>query len=63
MFYLLIYNDNTHNMYLNKLLTSVRKFGKNIKIVKFNKNDMNTDFVNKNILSYWRGRYLYALHL
>ena len=50
-------------MYLNKLLTSVRKFGKNIKIVKFNKNDMNTEFVNKNILSYWRGRYLYALHL
>ena len=58
MFYLLVYNDNTHNMYLNKLLTSVRKFGKNFKIVKFNKNDMNTDFVNKNknILSCWRGR-------
>ena len=57
MFYLLVYNDNTHNMYLNKLLTSVRKFGKNFKIVKFNKNDMNTDFVNKNknILSCQRG--------
>ena len=57
MFYLLVYNDNTHNIYLNKLLTSVRKFGKNCKIIKINKNDISMDFVNKNknILSCQRG--------
>lgn len=37
MLYFLVYNDNTHTIHLNKLLSSVIKYGKAFKILMFNK--------------------------
>jgi hypothetical protein len=56
-FYFLVYDDNCHNNYLNKLLESVKKYDKKFEIIKFNKNDIDTEFIkkNKHILSLKRG--------
>ena len=48
MNYFLVYNDNTHNHYLEKLLQTVQEYGRNFKIIKFDKNDIDADFVEKN---------------
>lgn len=55
--YFLVYQDNTHNQYLKRLLPSVKKYGKQFKIIKFNKKNIKDDFLNKNnsILSSDRG--------
>jgi hypothetical protein len=57
MIYFLVYNDNTHNPHIDKLLKSVRMYGKECKIIIFNKNDIDVDFFNKNksILNCSRG--------
>jgi hypothetical protein len=48
MLYFLVYNDNTHNHYLDKLLKSVEMYGTEFKIIIFNKNDIDHDFCEKN---------------
>jgi len=48
MLYFLVYNDNTHNIYLEKLLNSVKEYGKEFQIIVFNKNDIDIDFSRKN---------------
>jgi hypothetical protein len=57
MFYFLVYNDNTHRSHLNRLLASVNQFGKEFKILIFNKKNMDADFVSKHksILTCERG--------
>jgi hypothetical protein len=57
MLYFLVYNDNTHNQHIDKLLKSVRMYGKEFEIIIFNKNDIDTEFVkkNKSILNCSRG--------
>jgi hypothetical protein len=57
MHYFLVYNDNTHNHYLNKLLESVNQFGPEFEIILFNKEDMDKNFTdrNSNILTLSRG--------
>jgi hypothetical protein len=57
MFYFIIYNDNKHNEYLEKLLSSLKKYGKEFKLMAFNKNDIDKDFKEKNkeILNCSRG--------
>ena len=57
MFYFIIYNDNKHNKYLEKLLSSLKKYGKEFKLMAFNKNDIDKDFKEKNkeILNCSRG--------
>lgn len=57
MLYFLVYNDDTHNYFLNNLVESVKKYGKNFEIIIFDKNDMDKDFVlkNQNILELKRG--------
>tara|TARA_B100001059_G_C17745815_1_gene534234 strand:- start:45 stop:734 length:690 start_codon:yes stop_codon:yes gene_type:complete len=46
-YYFLVYNDNSHTEYLNNLLNSVRKMGKEFKIIIFNKTNIDTNFLNK----------------
>lgn len=57
MLYFLVYNDNTHNNYLDKLLESVKIYGKEFKIIIFNKTDIDPDFyiANASILDCSRG--------
>lgn len=57
MFYFLVYNDNTHISHLNRLLESVKQFGKIFKILIFNKHEIDSDFVSKynSILTCERG--------
>lgn len=57
MKYFLVYNDNTHNKYLDKLLESVSKYGKDFSIIKYDKKEIDKDFVknNKKILDCKRG--------
>ena len=57
LFYFIIYNDNKHNKYLEKLLSSLKKYGKEFKLMAFNKNDIDKDFKEKNkeILNCSRG--------
>jgi hypothetical protein len=57
MLYFLVYNDNTHHDYIVKLLQSVEIYGKEFKIIIFEKNDIDNEFVNKNksILNCARG--------
>jgi len=57
MLYFLVYNDNTHNHHLNKLLKSVKEYGKQFQIIIFHKNDIDVGFKNKynSILSCHRG--------
>jgi hypothetical protein len=37
MLYFLVYNDNTHNYYLDKLLQSVKIYGEEFNIIIFEK--------------------------
>jgi len=57
MLFFLVYDDNNHNEYLDKLLASVEDYGKKFKIIRFNKNDINKEFIkkNKSILGFYRG--------
>jgi hypothetical protein len=57
MLYFLVYNDNTHNFYLDKLINSVKKYGEDFNIIVFDKNDIDSDFLQKNnsILNSTRG--------
>lgn len=57
MIYFLVYNDNTHNSHVAKLLESVKKYGEDFKIVIFNKSEIDKEFVDKNsyILNCKRG--------
>ncbi len=48
MLYFLVYNDNTHNNYLEKLLQSVKIYGKEFNIIIFEKKDIDNDFIEKN---------------
>jgi hypothetical protein len=48
-YYFLVYNDNTHINYLEQLINSVKKYGKEFEIIIFNKNDIDNDFFYKNI--------------
>ena len=59
MNYFLVYHDNSNNytFYINQLLESVNKYGKNFKIILFSKGDIDEDFLekNKNIFSHSKG--------
>ena len=57
MLYFLVYNDNTHNYYLDKLLESVKIYGEEFNIIIFEKKDIDHDFIEKNkaILNCKRG--------
>ena len=57
MLYFLVYNDNTHKKYIYKLLKSVKMYGKNFKIIIFNKHYIDKNFFlkNKAILDCKRG--------
>jgi len=57
MLYFLVYNDNTHNIYLEKLLNSVKAYGNGCKIIVYNKNNIDKEFYlkNKEILDLPRG--------
>jgi hypothetical protein len=50
MLYFLVYNDNTHSKYLNKLLESIKIYGKEFQIIIFDKKDIDSEFINKNKL-------------
>jgi len=56
-YYFLLYNDNTHIYYINELLKSIKKYGKEFEIVLFNKEYIDSDFfeINKEILLQDRG--------
>jgi len=47
MLYFLVYNDNTHHHYLNKLLQSVKIYGEEFNIIIFEKKDIDNDFFQK----------------
>jgi hypothetical protein len=49
MLYFLVYNDYTHINYLEQLINSIKKYGKEFEIIIFNKNDIDNDFFQKNI--------------
>jgi hypothetical protein len=57
MFYFLVYNDNTHNVYLNKLIQSVKLHGAEFEVIVFDKSSIENEFIEKNqaILSCRRG--------
>jgi hypothetical protein len=57
MLYFLVYNDYQHNHYLDKLLESVKMYGKEFNIIVFDKNNIDSEFVekNKSILNCPRG--------
>jgi hypothetical protein len=57
MYYFLVYNDNQYSEYLNTLLESVKKYGKNFEIIIFDKSEIDSDFTmkNKSILSLNKG--------
>jgi hypothetical protein len=57
MLYFLVYNDNTHTIHIQKLLQSVKIYGKEFQIIVFNKNDIDDKFKNNNssILNCKRG--------
>jgi hypothetical protein len=57
MYYFLVYDDGSHNNHLCCLLDSVKKYGSQFEIIKFNKNQIDNDFMIKNetILSQNRG--------
>jgi len=57
MLYFLVYNDNTHNYHLAKLLQSVKMYGEKFNIIIFEKNDIDKKFIekNKSILNFRRG--------
>lgn len=57
MLYFLVYNDNTHNIHMDRLLKSVQEYGKEFEIIIFNRSDIDAEFMNKNkdILDLQRG--------
>ena len=57
MLYFLVYNDNTQKTYLEKLLSSVKQYGKEFNIIVFEKTEIDRDFLenNKRILECGRG--------
>jgi len=57
MFYFLVYNDNTHNVHLNKLIQSVKIHGAEFEVIVFDKSSIENEFIEKNkaILSCRRG--------
>ena len=57
MYYILIYDDETHTSYLNKLIESTHHYGPEFNIIKFHKNDIDDEFKlkNKEILNFHRG--------
>jgi len=57
MYYFLVYDDGTHTEYINKLLESVKIYGPQFEIIRFQKSDMDPEFVslNSNILTQKRG--------
>jgi hypothetical protein len=57
MLYFLFYNDNSHSNHLEKLLETVITYGKEFKIVVFDKNSIDENFFekNKSILNSSRG--------
>jgi hypothetical protein len=57
MLYFLVYNDYQHNDYLDKLLESVKTYGKEFNIIVFDKNNIDSEFLekNKSILNCSRG--------
>lgn len=57
MLYFLFYNDNSHSNHLEKLLETIITYGKEFKIVVFDKNSIDENFFekNKSILNSGRG--------
>ena len=57
MLYFLVYNDGTHDSYLNKLLHSVKTYGAEFKIIIFDKKSIDKEFLTKHddILKCHRG--------
>ena len=57
MLYFLLYNDNTHDDYLKKLVESIQKYGPDFKIIIFDKKMIDNAFVTKHddILKCQRG--------
>jgi hypothetical protein len=57
MYYFLVYHDETHTQYLQKLLNSVQTFGKEFQIIIYPKSEIDPVFMDKhkNILSLPRG--------
>jgi len=59
MYYFLVYDDNSkkYNEHFEKLLNSVKTYGKEFEIIIFNKNEIDEDFARKNhsILSLSKG--------
>lgn len=55
--YFLVYNDGTHNRFLEHLLNSVRTHNKDFEIIVFHKEEIDSEFRNKNsrILNEGRG--------
>jgi len=48
MLYFLVYNDNTHNNYIDRLLHSVKTYGEEFNIIIYDKNDIDNEFMEKN---------------
>lgn len=57
MLYFLLYDDNSHNIFLENLITSIHKYSTQYKIILYHKNDIDPEFVEKcnHILSLKRG--------
>jgi len=57
MLYFLVYNDNTHTNYVYHLIKSVNMYGKDFKVIVFDKKNIDQEFVekNKSILNCPRG--------
>jgi hypothetical protein len=57
MKYFLVYDDKTHNHYLDKLLETIKIYGKEFEIIVFEKYQIDNDFneKNKSILECGRG--------
>jgi hypothetical protein len=57
MYYFLVYDDHTHDHYLQQLLKSVREYGKEFSILVYDKKDIDSEFMEKNqsIFSLKRG--------
>ncbi len=49
MKYFIVYNDKTHIPYIKRLLHTVQQFGKDFKIIMFNKENLEREFVERNI--------------
>ena len=47
MLYFLLYNDGTHTEHINRLIESVKKYGKECQLVVFHKNEIDPEFRSK----------------